>query len=270
MDIRPSRPVYSVPPVTRAIRLLRHIADGDGAANMSQSARALKISRTTLMRLLMTLEAEGMIERRGDGAGFRLGLGLAGLAGQALFSSDIVEAGEPAVAQLTERLGLSSHLGVLDGREVLYVARRTPNLHLISNVRVGSRLPAHATSMGRIILAFMPRESVEASFAGQELKAATAKTPVTLASLLKLIDADRKAGLAWSDSHFEPGIASVAAAVFNRAGAVAGAVNVTGPASSFDSSAGRRTDIEAAIRAASSEISRRLGYTGAHQQRTGT
>lgn len=256
-------PVYSVPPVERAFKLLRHIAAGDNAHNVSHTARALGLSRTTLIRLIATLEAERMIERQQDGAGYKLGLGLAALAGQALFSTDLVQVGDPVLAKLADQLGLSSHLGILDGRDVLYVARRTPNLHLVSNVRIGSRLPAHATTLGRIILAFTPREAVVQLFHGVRLKAATAKTPTTLAALLRQIELDRGEGLAWSESNFEIGIASVAAPVFDHTGRIAGGVNVTGPSHSFETGDQRHAEIKSAVNSAAAAISRRLGHVPA-------
>ena len=254
---------YSVPPVERAFKLLRHIAGGGNASNASVTARELGFSRTTLIRLIATLEAERMIERQGSGAGYKLGPGLAALAGQALFSHDLAQAGDSVIARLAEQLGLSSHIGVLEGRDILYVARRTPNLHLVSNVRIGSRLPAHATTMGRIILAFTPRNESAALFSGVKLKAATEKTPLTFAALVRQIDADRTEGLAWSDSNFEPGIASCAGPVFDHAGRIAGGMNVTGPSHSFDAGGERRREIALAVSAAAAEISRKLGYSGA-------
>ena len=251
---------YGVPPVARAFKVLRHVAAGDELRNIASSARALAISRTTLIRLVATLEAERMIERTRDGAGWKLGFGLAGLAAQALFSADIVEVGDPVLAQLTEALGLSAHLGVLEGREVLYVARRSPNLPLVSNVRIGSRLPAHATSLGRIILAHMPTDAVVRLFSGVRLKPSTAKTPTTIAALLRQIAADRAEGIAWSSSHYEVGISSAAAAIFDHTGQVAGAINVTGPSRGFDTGADRTATINRALRAAATTISRRLGH----------
>ncbi len=251
---------YAVPPVARAFKVMRRIAAGDDLRNISSSARGLAISRTTLIRLVATLEAEGMIERTRDGAGYKFGLGLASFAAQALFSADIVQLSEPILGELAETLGLSAHLGVLEGREVLYVVRRTPNLHLVSNVRIGSRLPAHATSLGRIILAHMPPEAVQRLFAGARLKAATDKTPTTIAALLRQLAVDRAAGLAWSSSHFELGISSVAAPIFDHAGLVVGAINVTGPTRSFEGDVKRMATINAAIRAAAQRISHHLGY----------
>lgn len=251
---------YSVPPVERAFRVLRHIAGGDELRNMASSARTMGISRTTLIRLVATLESERMIARTRDGLGFRLGIGLAGLAAQALFAADVVEIADPVLAGLTETLGLSAHLGVLDGRDVLYVARRTPNLHLVSNVRIGSRLPAHATTLGRIILAHLPTAELRALYQGALLPAATAKTPTTLAALERQIATDRALGIAWSASHFEVGISSAAAAVFDHSGRVAGAINVTGPTRSFDAGPKRPAIIGQAVMHAAREISGQLGH----------
>jgi DNA-binding IclR family transcriptional regulator len=263
MKVQPvvrDQPAYTVPPVARAFKLLRHIASGDTVTNMSVTARQLDISRTTLIRLIATLESEQMIEKISDGNGYRLGMGLAGLAGQALVASDIVQVGEPIIRDLSDHLGLSSHIGVLSGREVLYVARRTPNVHLVSNVSVGSRLPAHATTLGRIILAHTPPNTVRTLFHGVRLKPATDKTPTTLASLLKQIETDGRLGIAWSDANFETGISSAAVAIFGRDGDVVGAVNVTGPSANFDTGANRRRDIELAVRDAANRASRRLGF----------
>jgi DNA-binding IclR family transcriptional regulator len=256
-------PVYSVPPVARAFKLLRHIGAGDSVSNMSETARTLKLSRTTLIRLLATLEAEQIIEKRGDGAGYKLGLGLAGIAGQSLVASDIVQAGDPIIRTLAEALGLSAHIGVLRERDVLYVARRTPNMHLVSNVGIGSRLPAHATTLGRVILAFTPREVVIALFQGVRLKAVTDKTPTTIPALVRQLDIDLMAGVAWSNSHYEDGISSAAVVVHDRTGQVAGAINVTGPSTSFRTHV-RRQDIEHAVREAAAEVSQRLGYVPSH------
>lgn len=252
---------YTVPPVERAFKVLRHIAAGDDLRNIAASARDLSISRTTLIRLVATLEAERMIERASDSAGYKLGLGLAGLAAQALFSADVVQISDPVLGELAETLGLSAHFGVLEQREVLYVARRTPNLHLVSNVRIGSRLPAHATTLGRIILAYMPATDVQRLFAGVRLKAATEKTPATLPALMRQLETDRAAGLAWSSSHYEQGISSVAAPVFGHEGHVVGAINVTGPTPSFEANAKRTAAIGTAVRDAARRISHHLGYS---------
>jgi DNA-binding IclR family transcriptional regulator len=154
---------------------------------------------------------------------------------------------------------LSAHLGVLDGREVVYLVRRTPNHAFASNIRVGSRLPAHAANMGRIILAHLPPDKVAALYRDAPMPAATAHTPVTLAQLQDRIEQDRAAGLAWSDGGFEDRISSVAAAVLDAAGVPVAAVNVSGLHSAFDGEE-RRARIGQAVAGAGQDISRQLGW----------
>jgi DNA-binding IclR family transcriptional regulator len=245
--------------VQRAAALLRHIADGDRVTNMSQTARTLGINRTTLMRLLRTLEAERLIESDPDRGGWKIGLGLIGLAAQAFLSQDLVQVATPVADRLVGTLGLSAHLAVLDGREVIFVVRRTPNVVLVSNVRVGARLPAHATNLGRIILAHMSKEAVDALYRGHKMAAVTDQTPVTLEQLRRRLDEDRARGLAWSEGFVEPGLSSVAAAVFDATGKPIAALNVSGRGEDF-ADAVRRERIGEALRDAAEEISRRLTW----------
>src|ERR1700728_4599372 len=195
--------LYASPPVQRVARLLRRIAEGDAVTNMARTARELGINRTTLLRLLHALEAERFSGPRSEGNGWRIGIGLITLTAQAFFSDDLVQTAVPVLTHLAESLTLSAHLGVLDGREVVYLVRRTPNHAFASNIRVGSRLPAHAANMGRIILAHLPPEKVTQMYQNAPLKAVTAHTAVTLAQLRARLDQDRASGLAWSDGAYE-------------------------------------------------------------------
>jgi DNA-binding IclR family transcriptional regulator len=250
---------YVAPPVQRAVRLIRHVAEGNAITNMSETAKALAINRTTLLRLLHTLELEGFVERRPSGGGFQVGLSLIEVGARALFSQELVQAAVPVLGELAEKLELSAHLGVLDGTDVLYLVRRTPNTPLASNIRVGSRLPAHATTMGRMLLAFMPPLAVEALYAGKELARFSEHTSPTLAAVQAMAERDRHAGIAWSEGHFERGIGAAAVPVFDFGGAAVGAINVSGPVDTF-TDAPRRARIEAELRAAGAAISRRLGF----------
>jgi DNA-binding IclR family transcriptional regulator len=150
---------------------------------------------------------------------------------------------------------------VPDGLEVMYVVRRTPDWGAsVSNIRVGSRLPAHASVMGRIILAALPPDAVERMYRDAPMPASTPHTPVTPRQLAELLARDRAAGVAWSDGFFEAGISSVAAAVFDATGAPVAALNVSGHTALFEGQE-RRDRIAHAVRAAAEEISCRLGWT---------
>jgi DNA-binding IclR family transcriptional regulator len=244
--------MYVSPPVQRAARLLRHIAEGDPVTNMSSTARTLGINRTTLVRLLHTLKAERFIEPRHEGTGWRIGVGLIGLSAQAFFSEDLVQTSVPVLTKLAETLGLSAHLGVLDGTEVVYLVRRVPNHVFASHIRIGSRLPAHAANMGRILLAHLPPQRVERLYAGATLKAVTERTSITPAQLQAQLEAD---------GNYEAGISSVAAAIFDATGTPVAALNVSGHSADFTGT-GRKAQIAVGVKGAALEISQRLGWLG--------
>lgn len=258
-----TQPQYVVPPVNRALALLRYIAKGNRCRNSSLAAKELGINRTTLIRLLATLEAEEMIETIPDGNGYRLGTALIALSVQALSERGLLQLSRPVLRALVERLNLSAHLGIIDGREIVYLARETPNSHLASTVREGTRLPAHATTIGRILLAEMPTKALHALYQNHPLTAYTEKTRTVLAELEVQLATDKARGVAWSVANFEPGIGSAAAAVYDHLGRPAGAINVTGQASAFAADSPQATEIEAALKQAARDLSRALGYQAA-------
>ncbi|MGP1358727.1 IclR family transcriptional regulator [Roseicyclus sp.] len=258
MDDTTSRTNYSVPPVERALKLLHYIGDGQRARNLSTVSRDLGINRTTLIRLIHTLVEHRMIEELEDGGGYRLGAGLVSLGAQAIEGRDIVHVCRPILRDLCLATGMSAHLGVLDGRDIIYLGREAPNSHLVSNVRTGSRLPAHASSIGRAILAEFSDARLRQIFTGDPPAQATDKTPRTLEGILAQAHNDKAAGFAWSVGNFEAGIGSCAAAVFDHSGQVVGGINVSGPEARF---ADRDPALIDAVTSAARDASRALGYS---------
>lgn len=261
-DTEKTQPDYSVPPVERAIAVLRHIAAGHKCRNASQTAKAIGINRTTLIRLLNTLEAERLIETLPDDGGYRLGTGLIALATEALNERGLIPTARPILSKLVLRLNLSAHLGIREGREIIYLARETPNSHLASTVREGTHLPAHATTIGRILLAELPRDELRKLYVDQSLPAYTSKTRTSLEELEHQLAEDRARGMSWSVANFEAEIGSAAVAIHNHQGRAIAAVNVTGHASAFDAASAQVHLIEAELKAAAHEISEALGYRG--------
>src|ERR1700738_3217583 len=102
---------YIAPPVQRAVRLIRHVAEGNPALNISDTEKTLKIKRITLVRRLHTLEREGFGERRPNGAGFQMGLSLIEVGARAVLSQDLVQGAVPVLTPLAETLQLSAPLG---------------------------------------------------------------------------------------------------------------------------------------------------------------
>lgn len=253
--------LYSVPPVERALSLLRHIGDGHRCRNLNRTSAELGINRTTLIRLIHTLVANRMIEEIDEGAGYRLGPGLISLAAQAIHGRDIVQVCQPLLAELAHKTGMSAHLGILDGTDLVYLSRETPNTHLISNMRPGSRLPAYTSSAGRAILAEMTDDAIRALFSGVDLERVTAKTPQSVEAILAQARQDRQAGFAWSEGGFEAGIGACGAVVLDHRARPVGAINVAGPENRFvEEGNDRPGPIKDAVRSVARQASMGLGY----------
>lgn len=257
-----TRATYSVPPVERALRVLRHIAAGHDCASIAAASSELGINRTTLLRILHTLQNERMIEPRVSGQGYRLGVGLIGLAAGAMSDRNVITVSRPRLSTLASDTGLSAHLAVLDGQEIVYLIREVPNAHLVSNIREGSRLPAHATTMGRILLAQLSEDKVRDLYSCTPMPEFTKVTATSIDDLLIQLAGDRQAGIVWSDGNFEPTIGSCACVVRNLTGAAVAAINLSGAASEFTRGTDRAEAIYDAIEGAATDISAGLGYIG--------
>lgn len=256
-DEEKNAPLYVVPPVQRAFLLLRYIAAGNRCVKLSQVAADTGLNRTTLIRLLQTLVNERALEKRADG--YHLGIGLISLAGDALFAHDIVEHARPVLERLAHETQLSSHLGVLDGQEIVYLLKSNPNSHLISNVRVGKRLPSYATTIGRVLLGAMPEGELRDLLSDVNFTKYTVKTAPDIDHLIAQVAEDREIGLAWSYSNFEKGLGSCAAAVFDRSGKAVAGVNVTGHESHFAANSPTRERIGKLVAESANTLSALLG-----------
>lgn len=244
-----------VSPVIRGLRLLRYIAEGGGTANLSEVGRLIDVNRVTVMRLLATLEHEGVIERLPQG-GHRLGLGFLGMAAAGLGSCELTSTGRRFLARLCADLGLSAYLVLLEGNDVVYMAREMPESGLVSHIRVGSRVPAHLTAPGRAMLALLPAAELERRYARAELVRQTVHSPASFAQLRELLERDAEAGCAWSFSGYEAGINACAAAVRGASGQALAALSVVGPETVFRRDEDFIVRAESAIKQAVAELSR--------------
>jgi len=132
--------------------------------------------------------------------------------------------------------GASANAGdnlILDGTDVVYLTRETPKAHLISNMHIGSRLPAHASSIVRAILADLSEVAVKDIYKNRELSGGTNKAPQYLQQILSQRKIDVKRGYVWSVGMIEPNIGSCAATIYNHEGKPIAGLNVSGPKDIF-------------------------------------
>jgi len=258
IDVEKREPAYLISPVQRALKLLDFVANGGSTTQLSRIARELDINRVTLARLLDTLEHERMIEPSPEGAGYRIGSRFLAMAAAALGDRDLLRLAQPILARLAAELQFSAHLAVLSGDQIVYLLQELPDTLLVSNVRVGSRLPAHVAAPGRVLLAALSPSERRSLLGRGPLSAATRHTPTTHADLDRLIGEDARRGRAWSFSGYEKGVDACAAPVFDRFGKIVAAISVAGPDSRFDEAMRARTG--EAVTDAARLLSKMLGH----------
>ncbi len=192
--------------------------------SIADISRATELSRAAVRRLLITLELLGYLES--NGRKYRLRHRVLHLSTSYLSSSSLATVSQPAVQKLTDELGESSSVCVLDGDEVLCIAGAVRRGLMSLDVSTGSRLPVHCTAAGRVLLAALAEEQLPAHLERIELKALTAKTIVSHDALARDIRRVREQGFSIIDEELEAGIRAIAVPIVSKEGLVAGALGV--------------------------------------------
>lgn len=218
---------YTVPGLERGLRILTAFTRREPVLSAPDLARRLSIPRSTVFRLLSTLEQLGLVERDESGRDYRLGTGALRLGFECLASKELTELGRPILERLRDITGCSCNLVVRDGRSVVYVARAVVQTPYANTVHLGTRLPAHATLFGRVLLRDLSFEKLQQLYPEEQLQAATPKTPATVAQLYRLIQTDRTHDYVFDQGYFEPNISTLAVPVFGQAGKVVAALGIT-------------------------------------------
>lgn len=218
---------YLVPGLIRGVEILRLFGPDRRAITPPEMARELNIPRSTVFRIAQTLEHLDLLDRDEAGSAYRLGAGLLGLGFEYIASLDVTEIGRADLRALRDATGCSAHMVVRADTDVIVVLKEAGHAAFAGGLTVGTRLPAHATVLGRVMLADLDEKTLRGLYRGGRLKAYTKQTPRSLADLTALLARDRARGWALSRSFFESGISSVAAPVRDHSGRVVAAINIT-------------------------------------------
>ncbi|OAN56533.1 IclR family transcriptional regulator [Sphingobium sp. TCM1] len=250
---------YIVPGLQRGLQMLQTFTRDRQQQTVADMAKAVGVTRSTAFRIVYTLEALGFLRRLPDTHRYHLGSRVLELGYSFLAGKDLIEIANPVLKHLRDETQASSHLAIREGRDVVYVARFQGNTSLISAMTVGSRLPAHATAPGRVMLTGLPLAEVVTLYGDYDFETYTPQTPKSMGELVSLVEQDRKQGSVVSWGFYEPDVASTAAPVFNAAGKMEAAVSVACPIKTYDREA-FEVRVRRKVEEAAAEISRALGY----------
>ncbi|MCY1531075.1 Pca regulon regulatory protein [compost metagenome] len=175
-----------------------------------------------------------------------------------LASLELTELGQPLLNRLCDEVRYPCNLVVRDGRSIVYVAKVSPSTPLTSSVNVGTRLPAHATVLGRVLLQDLSLSELRELYPEEHLESFSPNTPKTVLELFDLVQGDRLRGFVQGEGFFEASISTVAAPVRDHSGKVMAALGATIPSGHIESS--RLDDLVLKVCSSASELSRLLNY----------
>jgi DNA-binding IclR family transcriptional regulator len=243
--------------VDRAVAILEILAR-DGEAGVTEVARELGVHKSTASRLLAALDRRELVAQDTSRGKFRLGVGLLRLAGAAGRGLDLVQESRPVCRALTQEVGETVNLAILSGRDALYLDQVAGPAALSPHNWAGQRIPLHATSDGKVLLAYLP-ETELAECLAPPLARFTSRTVTAAADFGRLLAEVRRQGYATAVEELEAGLTAVAAPVRNAEGTVVASISASGP--SFRIPPDRIPALAGAVRRAAAEVSRRLGWT---------
>lgn len=204
---------------------------GHPRLTIADVARMTGLSRATARRCLITLARIGYAET--DGRHFALTPRVLQLGYAYLSSTPLTAVLQNALERLSEEIGESSSASLLDGRDIVYVARAATKRIMSVGLSVGSRLPAYCTSMGRVLLAALPEDEARRRVEASDRLALTRATATSVEAVMARVAAARTAGYAVIDQELEVGLTSIAVPVIDREGKVVAAINVGTQATRF-------------------------------------
>jgi IclR family pca regulon transcriptional regulator len=246
----------------RGLMVIRAFDGTRSALTLSDVAGITGMTRAAARRFLLTLAELGYV--RNDGRYFSLTPRVLELGYAYLSSMSLPEVAGPHLEALVAEVNESSSVSVLDGLDVVYVARVSTARIMTVTISVGTRFPAYATSMGRVLLAYQPANELDAYLAGVHLDQLTTRTIDSLPAFRAELDRVRAQGWALVDQELEEGLRAVAAPIRDRAGRVVAAVNISAHASRASIETIRR-DLVPPLVATAARISADLPFASRNQ-----
>jgi DNA-binding IclR family transcriptional regulator len=246
--------------LAKAVAIIERIAEA-GEITPARLAELTGEPRSTIYRLLATLQELGLVEpgrRRGT---YLLGLKLFQLGSTVISRFDVRQAALPAMERIHEEIGETTFLCVRRGDEAVCIERIDGARVNVLALRLGGSMPLHVGSVARALLAFEAPAAWDEYLDRQPLEPLTPKTPATRADVIAELRATRERGYAVSDEDVTPGVGSVGAPILDHAGSVVAAMSVGGMRDAIFAPQSRAVEL---VRHGAVSVSRLLGFGGEH------
>ena len=222
---------YNLRSVENALGVLEAFDHTVSELSVTELSVRLNLAKSTISRLLGTLSGKRYVSKNQNTGKYALGLKLFELGSVVVSHLTPRETARPVLEELMKKTGETVHMGILDGDEVVYIEKIDSSQPLSMYSKVGRRAPFHSTSLGKILLAYLPREQQNALLnSGKELTRFTEKTITDPEGFRAELDAVREQGYAVDDEEFTKGLRCLSAPVWDHSGKVVASVGIGGPA----------------------------------------
>ncbi|MET9437336.1 IclR family transcriptional regulator [Streptomyces sp. NPDC006551] len=251
-----------VPAVTRAFDILELFLHGDGTLSAPEITRKLRLPRTTTHELLTTLTARAYLATVPDQPGrYRLGVRTYQLGSRYAEQLDLAAEGQAVAREVAETCDETVHVAILEDTDVIYIAK-VDSTHAVRMVSAaGRRLPAHCTSVGKMLLAALPEAELDARLADRELVSMTPNSITDPEALRTALAEIRTRGTATEHRESNPDVSCVAAPVRDTSGRVVAALSISVPVIRWSEE--REAELAELAAKGAADLSLRLGHRGA-------
>ncbi len=216
---------YLVPALQRGLQILELFSQSRRVLTLNDFADALGVSTSSIYRTVVTL-TEMQYLKKLERTSYELGARVVSNGFCYLASREIVQIAAPHLLDLRDTTSSACHLAIRDGIDAIYLYRAPSPQRLAVNVQIGTRLPCHATAIGRALLSGLDQPALTDLFAGIALDAISAAGPSSLPQLRQVLEEEKRQGFHLNRSDFST---AIAAPVRNFAGQIVAAINVSAP-----------------------------------------
>jgi IclR family acetate operon transcriptional repressor len=259
---KPGTATAQVQSLTRGLSLLEALARAEGGLTLTDLAQRVALAPSTAHRLLATLEKMGYVHQGGELGRWTIGLQAFTVGSSFLANRDFVAQSHPYMRRLMEQSGETANLGILDGTEAVFIDQVQCREMMRTIVKLGSRVPLHASGVGKAIFAALPDEQIDAILKVKGLPRITGNTITSPETMWAAIRVIRQRGWSFDDEEHALGTRCVAAPIYDEHAEVLGAISLAGPSSRLPDE--RIRQLGPVVAHTAEELTRRLGGHSRH------
>ena len=254
------KPNQLVKSLDKALNILELVAKTNKPLGVTEISKEADINKSTVYRILATLEYRGYISQNSHNEKYTTGIKLFELGSQVIGDLDLRETVKPYLENLMDLTGETVHLGILDDGEVIYIEKVESPKTIRMYSKVGKRIYAHSTSLGKVLLAYSGEEKVDEIISEKGLPRQASNTITDPDNFKIHLRKVREQGYAVDDEENEEGIRCIAGPIFDHTGNITAAFSISGPALRITRA--KIDEFSSMVKEYSGKMSRALGYNG--------